>query len=200
MTETKIPKSTQNPATVAIKNGNGTKDAISRYSGLRLNFDRDLFNNNWFVEDTTKITNMLLLGALVDYLSDLSLDDIIKVMNEKFAPYYLKDSKLKSLNDQALKEGYEFAKNPPKNDFTGTRQKMEMTETADSKKSWKNFPNLCKGCGLCIVRCPVRALSFSNKLNFLGTQTPQVDIAKCIACIKCQEVCPDGAIEVEIKK
>jgi NAD-dependent dihydropyrimidine dehydrogenase PreA subunit len=34
-------------------------------------------------------------------------------------------------------------------------------------------------------------------LNFLGTQMPEVDIEKCIACGKCMEICPDGAIKLE---
>ncbi len=33
---------------------NGTKDAVSRYCGLKAKLDSDLFNNNWFEVDTTK--------------------------------------------------------------------------------------------------------------------------------------------------
>lgn len=33
---------------------NGTKDSVSRYSGLKIKLDSDLFNNNWFEVDTKK--------------------------------------------------------------------------------------------------------------------------------------------------
>ena len=55
----------------------------------------------------------------------------------------------------------------------------------------------CKGCGLCIVRCPVQAIKFSEDFGFLNKPLPQVDIGKCIACGKCMEICPDGAIKVQ---
>lgn len=35
---------------------NGTKDAISRYSGLKMRFDSDLFNANWMEMDTMKVS------------------------------------------------------------------------------------------------------------------------------------------------
>lgn len=34
---------------------NGTKDAVSRYKGIKAKFDSDLFNNNWVEVDTRKI-------------------------------------------------------------------------------------------------------------------------------------------------
>jgi len=37
-----------------MKKTNGTKDAISRYSNLKMKFDTDLFNNNWVEVDTKK--------------------------------------------------------------------------------------------------------------------------------------------------
>ncbi|MFC1595250.1 DNA cytosine methyltransferase [Patescibacteria group bacterium] len=38
-----------------IKKENGTKDAVSRYTNLKAELDRNLFNSNWIEEDTTKI-------------------------------------------------------------------------------------------------------------------------------------------------
>lgn len=39
--------------------GNGTKEAISRYTNLKIKLDSDLTNNNWYIEDTSeaKISN-----------------------------------------------------------------------------------------------------------------------------------------------
>lgn len=39
------------------KKTNGTKDAISRYSGLKLKFDTDLLNSNWTEIDTKKVSS-----------------------------------------------------------------------------------------------------------------------------------------------
>lgn len=38
------------------KKTNGTKNAISRYSGLKLKFDTDLLNSNWIEIDTKKVS------------------------------------------------------------------------------------------------------------------------------------------------
>lgn len=47
----------QQPPHKIIKrtNGNGTKDAISRYSGLKATLDRDMFNQNHFEVDTKNL-------------------------------------------------------------------------------------------------------------------------------------------------
>ncbi|MCL6559684.1 MAG: 4Fe-4S binding protein [Firmicutes bacterium] len=61
------------------------------------------------------------------------------------------------------------------------------------------FPQLCKGCGLCIAKCPVEALSWSDVLGVYGTPAV-VSNEKCTACGICQTVCPDCAIRVDKKK
>ena len=33
------------------------------------------------------------------------------------------------------------------------------------------FPGLCKGCGLCIEKCPKKSLSWSDTLGVYGTPT-----------------------------
>jgi ferredoxin len=48
-------------------------------------------------------------------------------------------------------------------------------------------PALCTGCGACVERCPVSALSQDGLL-------PQVDPEACIACFCCQEICPEKAM------
>lgn len=64
--------------------------------------------------------------------------------------------------------------------------------------SWTNFHELCKGCGLCIVRCPKKCLKFSKKdVGFLGTPAIECEIEKCIACKVCELNCPDIAIKVD---
>jgi len=70
----------------------------------------------------------------------------------------------------------------------------------NKNKEYYNLPNQCKGCGICIEKCPVKALSFDeNKLNYFGAKIPKVDLEKCIGCKICEKLCPNMAIKV-IKK
>ena len=64
------------------------------------------------------------------------------------------------------------------------------------------FPRLCKGCGLCIEKCPVKTLKWSDRLGVYGTPTPLVqEEIPCTGCGMCQMVCPDTAIAAQrIKK
>jgi DNA (cytosine-5)-methyltransferase 1 len=49
---------------------NGTRDAISRYSGLKLNLDKDkVTNGNWFEVDTTKVSDAPSEITFVDLFS-----------------------------------------------------------------------------------------------------------------------------------
>ena len=62
------------------------------------------------------------------------------------------------------------------------------------------FPHLCKGCGLCIVKCPRRTLGWNDSLGIYGT--PAVEPGKgsgsepCNACGLCEIYCPDCAIKI----
>ena len=63
----------------------------------------------------------------------------------------------------------------------------------------------CKGCGICIERCPVNALEDSDRLNKKGIHPPQLkEKNECNLCRLCELVCPDFAITVipdkEVKK
>jgi 2-oxoglutarate ferredoxin oxidoreductase subunit delta len=55
----------------------------------------------------------------------------------------------------------------------------------------------CKGCGICIERCPVNALEESDKLNRRGVRPPQLKKEnECNYCRLCELICPDLAITV----
>jgi 2-oxoglutarate ferredoxin oxidoreductase subunit delta len=55
----------------------------------------------------------------------------------------------------------------------------------------------CKGCGICIERCPVNALEESDKINLRGVRPPQLKKEnECNNCRLCELICPDLAITV----
>ncbi|KYK29320.1 4Fe-4S ferredoxin [Thermoplasmatales archaeon SG8-52-1] len=55
----------------------------------------------------------------------------------------------------------------------------------------------CKGCNICIDRCPVDALEESDKLNRRGVRPPKLkDKNECNYCRYCELICPDLAITV----
>jgi 2-oxoglutarate ferredoxin oxidoreductase subunit delta len=55
----------------------------------------------------------------------------------------------------------------------------------------------CKGCNICIDRCPVKALEESDKLNRRGIRPPKLkEKNECNYCRYCELICPDLAITV----
>lgn len=55
----------------------------------------------------------------------------------------------------------------------------------------------CKGCEICIKRCPVEALEISNIMNKKGVRVPRLkEDNKCHQCRLCELLCPDFAIKV----
>ncbi len=77
---------------------------------------------------------------------------------------------------------------------------MKDFKAKDSKKVIV-FQGLCKGCGLCIEKCPFKAIKFSAKdSGVYSTPTVEIDAEKCNACGICETVCPDSALKVKKKK
>lgn len=77
---------------------------------------------------------------------------------------------------------------------------LESEKRESAKGFWAIFPDYCKGCGLCIVKCPVKCISWSEGLGVYGTPRVKADMEKCILCGICQQVCPDTALRVEKNK
>lgn len=149
---------------------------------------------------STKVLNMIFLGALAAQLKDINFakveEAVLETLGEK-----LNDPKIKEMNLAALHEGAQIAEdfNPEAVALEGATPRDIQKEYSDDKKTWTRFPEYCKGCSLCIVRCPVQALKFDKEVGFLGNPLPIVDIQKCIACGLCEKTCPDGAIKLEKK-
>lgn len=149
---------------------------------------------------TTKVSNMILLGVLSAQMKDLSFQAFESSLLTELADKINQKPEMKDLNLNALKMGSEFAQNYEATEKLSGKEIQNIEKTFENDKTrWTRFPEYCKGCSLCIVRCPVHAISFSKDLNFLGTPMPIVDMQKCIGCGKCMAICPDGAIKVENK-
>jgi 2-oxoglutarate ferredoxin oxidoreductase subunit gamma len=151
---------------------------------------------------TIKAINMIMTGALAAQLKDLNFQEIEKAITKELAAKIAKDPKIKELNFAALSEGLHIAEafNQENEELKGSETKEITQKFEDDKKIWVRFPDYCKGCGLCIERCPVQALRFSKDLGFLGNPVPEIDINKCIACGLCEQTCPDGAVKLEKKQ
>ena len=55
----------------------------------------------------------------------------------------------------------------------------------------------CKGCEICIKRCPVDAFEISDVLNKRGIYPPKLkENNECNYCRLCELLCPDFAITV----
>lgn len=64
------------------------------------------------------------------------------------------------------------------------------------KGYWVVFPDLCKGCGLCIEKCPTGAIVWSSQLGAYGTPRVALNPENCKSCGICSTYCPDAAIGI----
>ncbi|MEI8378218.1 MAG: 4Fe-4S binding protein [bacterium] len=79
-------------------------------------------------------------------------------------------------------------------------------EVAKGKADWYMYTELCKGCGLCLVKCPINikeggntCLNWSKEVGIYMTPAVEPASDKCIACGTCAMLCPDSAIRIERK-
>lgn len=143
-----------------------------------------------------KNQNILALGVLaknfLDYPKNALWQEIAKILVKKFA-------KNKELAEKA-KAAFDFAYDFQLENKKFTKPEYGTSESLIIKKNTERVavivPKYCKGCGICILKCPVKALSFGKTLGVYGTPTPDIDIDKCIACCNCFRFCPDSAIKV----
>lgn len=66
--------------------------------------------------------------------------------------------------------------------------------------NWIIFPELCKGCGLCIEKCPKNAIVWSSEPGAYGTPRVALTSENCKSCGICSIFCPDAAIGIDISR
>jgi 2-oxoglutarate ferredoxin oxidoreductase subunit delta len=75
--------------------------------------------------------------------------------------------------------------------------KFAKLETRGKKALFTVSPDLCKGCGLCIEKCPSQVLDWSTHIGIYGTPIVEPKrMERCTGCKLCQYFCPDAAIDV----
>ncbi|MCD7878535.1 MAG: ferredoxin family protein [Candidatus Gastranaerophilales bacterium] len=80
----------------------------------------------------------------------------------------------------------------------------KIADVAKGKADYYVYTDLCKGCGLCIAKCPMnkgeqKCLQWSKETGLFQTPAVQPDPSLCIACGTCALTCPDSAIRIERK-
>ncbi len=142
--------------------------------------------------------NVLMYGVLVNMLkldSSQSWKAIKNQLKDKF-----KTKKIEDDNKNAYEFGYEAVLEKKRFSSPTFETKSTINYYKSKDKKGTINPSLCKGCGLCIEKCPTGALSFGTDLGVFGTPVPVVDLNKCIGCGLCHQICPDGAIFIEKNK
>jgi 2-oxoglutarate ferredoxin oxidoreductase subunit gamma len=142
-----------------------------------------------------KIFNVIVLGKISRMLNlpeDKVWESIEKVLGKKF--------KAKPEIEKQNREAFLFGRDIvyQVRDFTHPSfvPSTEKLVTKGHGKVGTIVPARCKGCGICIAKCPVAALSTGQELGVYATPVPEIDLEKCIACGNCFRFCPDGAIGV----
>ena len=81
---------------------------------------------------------------------------------------------------------------------------FKIEGVAKGKADWHLFTDLCKGCGLCLVKCPMNikgedALKWSKTTGIYSTPVVEAIPEQCIGCGTCAMLCPDSAVKI-VKK
>ena len=139
-----------------------------------------------------KSFNLIALGSISQILnlsSSIVWSEIKLILGKKF-----KTPKIEKENNDAFDFGYNIVferDNFTKATFTS---KHKDTISKGHDKIAKVSSKRCKGCGICLLKCPTGALSWGEELGVYGNPVPVIDLEKCIACGNCLNFCPDGAI------
>jgi len=147
---------------------------------------------------TPKAINIIATAVLTRKINLNDQNVWAEVQNTLGAKF--KDKEIFRINKEAFEFGLYLILETEKFTKPTFQTKHKILYFKGHGKSAEIVPERCKGCGICILKCPVAALKFSQDLGFYSLSVPHVDLEKCIACGNCKNYCPDGAIAVEKDK
>jgi 2-oxoglutarate ferredoxin oxidoreductase subunit gamma len=147
--------------------------------------------------------NFIILGALLGIIGTIAEEKVEDVVDEQLAEKLKKQREIYELDLAALHTGIKLI-------LENAKILEEKHEAKDLKFS-RNFegptakithyPVVCKSCGMCQAKCPVKAISMTTRdLAAYGGPVPEWEMFKCIACEQCEHICPDSAINVQVKE
>ncbi len=172
-----------------IESSSLPKMSVHKFGTPATQLSHDKFN--------PKSYNVLMYGVLAKILrleKEISWKALKNQLNDKF-----KTKKIEEENRDAYEYGYNAVLEKKKFSKSSFKTKSTINHYYNKDKKATIDPSRCKGCGLCIEKCPVGALSWGNDLGVVATPVPVVDLNKCIGCGMCHQICPDGAIFIEKK-
>lgn len=161
-----------------------------------MNLDQYMKENNI----RTKSLNMIILGLIVRKFKDKLPLETQKVREE--IKILLGKKEGLAQNIEAFTKGLNLEEKYYHNSLDKfPRRNLQPCSVKCKLGEYYHWPSHCKGCGLCIEKCPVKALSWSKtEINYFGQPVPEVNSEKCLACGICEQLCPDMAIRVVKKK
>ncbi len=142
--------------------------------------------------------NVLMYGVLTNMLK-LDTDKCWKALRNQLKDKF-KTKKIENDNKDAYEYGVAAVLEKKRFSTPTFETKSTINYYKSKEKKGTVNPSRCKGCGLCIEKCPTKALSYGTDLGVFATPVPVVDLNKCIACGLCHQICPDGAILIEKNK
>lgn len=142
-----------------------------------------------------KSYNVIMFGALIKHLKmdkKTAWESIKGVLAHIFS-----DKNIEKINRDAFDFGSEIVFESK--DFSSPVFKPHLGANIYKShgKTATILSKYCKGCMICVLKCPVHALSAGQSLGVFSMPVPEIDLEKCIACGNCRKFCPDGAIAVE---
>lgn len=175
--------------------------AISRITGY-LGKETKIVNSTNFITLLKKrgfnlrTLNMFILGIISKILeSELNLENIKSAIEEKL-------SEKEGFSENLA--AFDLGRQLDEKQFNLSLKERNLAAPSKVTKAnsiiYTQYPARCKSCGLCLEKCPVKALSWDPvELGHFSSPIPKVDLSKCTACGTCERTCPDYAIKVEGK-
>lgn len=146
-----------------------------------------------------KVLNIIVLGVLAGKFLNLDKRIVWSEIEKQLGTKFARSAELRKFNKEAMEFGFDFPLENIKYSFPTFDTCNKVIIKKGSGKTAVIVPKFCKGCGICILKCPVTALKFGETLGVFGTPTPEINLEKCITCGNCYRFCPDSAIKV-VKK